>query len=124
MLPRKLPKAPKRSSRWRSQAHLNFIRSFTCVMCEGSRKTDAAHVRLGSGAGMGRKPDDYRAVPLCTGADGCHARQHQVGEETFWRGRDVEGLIELFIKASPKRREIEIHREGGDSLTSARPLTR
>lgn len=121
MLPRKLPKAPKRSSRWRSQAHLNFIRSFACVRCDGARKTDAAHVRMGSGAGMGQKPDDYRTVPLCTGTDGCHARQHQVGEETFWRGEDVEALVEIFIKASPKRHEIEIHREGRDSLTSAGP---
>ena len=115
MLMRKLPKPAKRSSRWRSQAHLNFVRSFACVMCDGARKTDAAHVRMGSGAGIGQKPDDYRAVPLCTGLDGCHARQHQVGEETFWRGQKVEDIIEQLIKASPKRREIEIHREGGSA---------
>lgn len=62
---------------------------------------------MGSGAGLGQKPDDWRAVPLCTGLDGCHARQHQVGEETFWKGRDVEALIAEFIKASPRRQEIE-----------------
>jgi hypothetical protein len=107
MLPRRIPKAPKRASRWRSQAHLAFVRSFCCAVCDGPRKTDAAHVRLGSGAGLGQKPDDWRAVPLCTGTDGCHARQHQVGEATFWNGRDVEALIAAFIKASPKRAEIE-----------------
>jgi hypothetical protein len=75
---------------------------------------EAAHVRLGSGAGIGQKPDDWRAVSLCAGphsnADGqlgCHNRQHIVGEETFWNGRDVEALIAAFIKASPKRAEIE-----------------
>lgn len=77
---------------------------------------EAAHVRLGSGAGIGQKPDDWRTVSLCgyQAPDnfGCHARQHKQGEETFWKGRDVEALISAFIKASPKRHEIEaIQRE-------------
>lgn len=55
---------------------------------------------------MGQKPDDWRTVSLCRD---CHAWQHRIGEETFWKtsGRDVEALITEFIKASPKRREIE-----------------
>jgi hypothetical protein len=56
---------------------------------------------------MGQKPDDWRAVSLCGGVEGCHARQHRVGEDTFWADRDVEALISAFIQASPKRREIE-----------------
>lgn len=120
MLPRRIPKPPKRSSRWRSQAHLSFVRSFVCARCSGVRKTEAAHVRLGSGAGMGQKPDDWRAVPLCTGADGCHAYQHQIGEETFWANTDVEALIASLIKASPRRHEIEaVQREREASRTSA-----
>jgi hypothetical protein len=72
----------------------------------------AAHVRLGSNAGIGQKPDDWRTVPLCDGvnADGlyaCHKRQHVIGEKSFWKDTDVEALIREFIKASPKRREIE-----------------
>jgi hypothetical protein len=38
-----------------------------------------------------------------------------MGEESFWKDRDVEALIAEFIKASPKRREIEqIRRERAD----------
>lgn len=35
--------------------------------------------------------------------------QHRIGEPSFWRsaGKDPEALIEAFIKASPKRHEIE-----------------
>lgn len=59
---------------------------------------------------MGQKPDDWRAVSLC-GSNGvfggCHQLQHRIGEESFWKDRDPEQLIIEFIKASPKRREIE-----------------
>jgi hypothetical protein len=68
---------------------------------------EAAHVRNGSGAGIGTKPDDFRAVSLCGGVEGCHAKQHRVGEATFWAGRDVEAIIRAFIQASPRRHEIE-----------------
>jgi hypothetical protein len=105
MLPRRIPKAPKRASRWRSQAHASFVRSHECCIpgCNG-RPIEFAHVRMGSGAGMGQKPDDWRGVSLCAEH---HRRQHNIGEEYFWRGIDVEGLIEAFIKASPRRAQIE-----------------
>lgn len=115
-LPPRLAKAPKRSSRWRSQAHLSFVRSHHCAI-PGCRDVpiEAAHVRLGSGAGMGEKPSDWRAVALCRDH---HHRQHTQGEVTFWEayeaasGQDVETLIEAFCKASPKAREIREARNG------------
>jgi hypothetical protein len=108
-LPRRIPKEPKRASRWKSPAHLKHIRSFACSNCGSTAGIEAAHVRLGSGAGIGQKPDDFRAVSLCRD---CHSRQHTVGEETFWNGRDVEALIHAFNRESPKRHEIEtIRRE-------------
>ena len=107
-LPARIPKKAKRASRWRSQAHCNFIRSFKCCIpdCPAVMPTEVAHVRNGSGAGIGQKPDDWRTVSLCRD---CHAWQHRIGEETFWKtsGIDVEKLIAEFIKASPKRAEIE-----------------
>lgn len=108
MLPPRQTKKAKRSSRWRSQAHCNFIRSFCCTVegCAG-QPIEVAHVRNGSGAGMGQKPDDYRTVSLCKQ---CHADQHRVGEVTFWGGRDVDAIIEAFCKASPKAREIAEHK--------------
>jgi hypothetical protein len=66
-------------------------------------------VRIGSGAGIGQKPDDWNTVSLCRE---CHAMQHQHGEATFWEahkqetGQSVEQLVAEFCKASPKAREI------------------
>jgi hypothetical protein len=84
-----------------------------------------AHVRGGSGAGVGQKPDDWNAVSLCQHH---HAEQHSVGEFTFWKSYFPDGLhpralIDAFIKASPKRREIEqVQREREASLISPRDV--
>lgn len=107
---RKLPKKQKRTERFISPRHRNHVRQHACVKCGAEAPIECAHVRLGSGAGMGRKPDDYRAVSLCGGFDGCHQHQHTVGEETFWRGWKIEAIIEEFIASSPVRHEIEEHR--------------
>jgi anti-sigma-K factor RskA len=55
---------------------------------------------------MGQKPDDWRTVSLCRDH---HAEQHKWGERTFWRrvATDAEALIAAFIKASPRRAQIE-----------------
>lgn len=106
-LPPRIPKPSKRASRWRSRAHCDFVRDHACSVsgCAG-RPIEVAHVRLGSGAGMGQKPDDWRTVSLCQRH---HGEQHRVGERTFWIAHsiDVEQLISAFIKASPRRHEIE-----------------
>jgi hypothetical protein len=76
---------------------------------------EVAHVRLGSGAGFGQKPDDFLTVSLCRE---CHRTgpksQHTIGEPAFWRGKPLGALIEAFIKASPKRHEIERIRKERD----------
>jgi hypothetical protein len=113
-LPPRIPKRQKRASRWRSQAHASFVRSHSCTNCGSMTAIEFAHVRLGSGAGMGTKPSDYRGVSLCAP---CHRKQHEVGERTFWAGRDIEEIIEAFCKASPRRHEIEqVKRERGNGL--------
>jgi hypothetical protein len=108
MLPPRIPKKAKRASRWKSQAHRDYVRSHACCKCGSMTAVEFAHVRLGSGAGMGQKPDDFRGISLC---HDCHTgaalAQHNVGERTFWRGVDVEGLIAAFIKTSPRRAQIE-----------------
>ncbi len=104
MLPKRIPKQSKRATRWRSQAHCNWLRGFHCCIAGcSSVPIEVAHVRLGSGAGIGQKPDDFRAVPLCRDH---HSEQHQIGEMTFWSGRSIEGLIDQFNAASPKAAEI------------------
>lgn len=64
---------------------------------------------------MGQKPDDWRTVSLCKE---CHTLQHERGERSFWQAgmTDVEALIRAFIKASPKKAEIEqVMRERGNA---------
>lgn len=101
--PRKIPKPTKRASRWRSQAHCNHVRGHSCSMCGSDAAIEVAHVRLGSSAGIGQKPDDWNTVSLCRD---CHARQHTVGERTFWQGRDVDALVGFFVSSSPRKHEI------------------
>lgn len=117
----RIPKKAKRTARWKSQAHLNFVRRHACVNCGAVENIQAAHVRMGSDAGMGRKPSDYFAVPLCGphGSDaGCHHEQHKHGERSFWalyeslNGHGVEDVIEELIRTSPRRAEIEELRRG------------
>ena len=71
---------PKLNFRKRVQ-HLAFIRQLPCVACGKAAPSDAAHVRTGTDGGVGMKPADRYAVPLCTA---CHAKQHRVGELSFW----------------------------------------
>lgn len=106
MLPKRIPKTPKRESRWRSPAHCNFVRSHACSVCGSITAIEVAHVRIGSGAGMAQKPDDWNTVSLCKP---CHQSQHHVGERTFWEaaGIDPIALAEAFAKASPKAAEIK-----------------
>lgn len=120
MLPARAIKKQRRASRWKSQAHRDFVREFVCCNCGSQAERHAAHVRMNSGAGIGQKPDDWRCVPLCAE---CHnGDQHtKMGEPAFWAeykgrtGQDVEALIEAFIKASPKRAEIEAVRRERDN---------
>lgn len=120
-LPPRIPKKAKRSSRWKSQAHRDFVRGHACCNCGSTASLEFAHVRMGSGAGLGQKPDDWRGVVLC---HDCHTgEQHtKLGEPAFWReyqkrtGVSINELIEAFCKASPKAAEIRAirkEREGG-----------
>lgn len=105
MLPKRIPKPPKKAKRWRSIAHCNFVRSHACCACGSMTAIEVAHVRIGSGAGMAQKPHDWSTVSLCKE---CHQKQHSQGERTFWNnvGIDPHEMTEAFAKASPKAVEI------------------
>ena len=105
MLPKRIAKKPKRASRWRSTAHCNFVRSHCCSVCGSDVAIEVAHVRIGTGAGMAQKPDDWHTVSLCRE---CHASQHHVGERTFWEAAQIDplALAAEFAKASPKAADI------------------
>src|SRR5437870_12681658 len=79
---------PKPNLRRRVQ-HLAFVRQLACVACGKAAPSHAAHVRTGTDSGLGLKPGDRYAVPLCTA---CHAKQHRVGELTFWSALRIDPL--------------------------------
>lgn len=103
--PRLVQDKPKRPLRLRCPAHLSFVRAHRCCVpgCDGT-PIEAAHVRTGTGAGLGFKPDDSQTISLCVSH---HRMQHQVGERAFEKmtGIDMKALAaafwDAFRKANP-----------------------
>lgn len=102
----------QRNPRIKNETHLKRIRRLPCVYCgDDSSMSDreAAHVRCSDptigkdNAGVGQKPHDKFALPLCTK---CHRMQHEIGEEKFWRGADPVKLA-LAIYAADTDEEAE-----------------
>ena len=86
-IPRSLtPRKSKPNLRRRVQ-HLAFVRQLPCVACGKAAPSEAAHVRTGTDGGVGVKPRDRYTVPLCTV---CHAKQHRIGELTFWSALRID----------------------------------
>lgn len=83
---RKRPKMSVRQSTViRSDSYLQWVRGHNCTCveidptgCEGGM--EAAHVRRGTDGGIGMKPSDCYALPLCSSH---HAEQHRIGEQSF-----------------------------------------
>src|SRR6516162_10804417 len=73
----------------RRMQHLVFVCQLPCVACGKAAPSEAAHVRIGTDGGVGRKPGDRYAVPLCAA---CHAKQHRIGELTFWSALRIDPL--------------------------------
>ena len=88
-IPRTIARPKLKPHLRRRQQHLAFVRQLPCVACGKAAPSEAAHVRTGSDGGVGMKPGDRYAVPLCTA---CHARQHRIGELTFWAALRIDPL--------------------------------
>lgn len=82
----------------RDADYLAMVRTLPCLKC-GMEPSEAAHVRFASAAfgkasGLGKKPDDPYAVPLCAG---CHRldrdAQHSRSEKLFWHQLGINPLI-------------------------------
>ena len=82
----------------RDADYLAMIRQCPCLKC-GMEPSEAAHVRYASAAfgkasGLGKKPKDSAAVPLCAG---CHRldrdAQHNRSEKLFWHEIGINPLI-------------------------------
>jgi hypothetical protein len=79
---------PKPKPEFRRRVHhLAFIRLLPCAACGKAAPSEAAHVRTGTDGGVGMKPADRYAIPLCTT---CHAKQHRLGELTFWSALRID----------------------------------
>lgn len=74
--------------------YLAMVRQLPCLGCN-DEPSQAAHVRMQSGlhnkhGGMGKKPHDKWAVPLCSD---CHREQHRIGERAFWTIVGINPLL-------------------------------
>jgi hypothetical protein len=88
-IPRTIARHKSKSDLRRRVQHLAFVRQLPCVACGKAAPSEAAHVRTGTDGGVGMKPADRYAIPLCTA---CHAKQHRVGELTFWSALRIDPL--------------------------------
>ena len=71
----------------RNPQYLAWLREQPCSIggtCAG--QVQACHVRRGTDGGMGLKPSDHYALPMCSQH---HAEQHMSGEVTFERRHSV-----------------------------------
>ena len=64
----------------RDKAHLRFVASHPCLICERS-PADAHHVRFAQPRALGRKVSDEFTVPLCRAH---HRDNHRFGDERAW----------------------------------------
>jgi ERF superfamily len=75
----------------RDKAHLKFVASHPCLICERS-PADAHHVRFAQAQALGRKVSDEFTVPLCRVH---HRDNHRFGDERAWWSRVSIDPIEI-----------------------------
>ena len=92
-IPRTVARRKPKLDPHRRGQHLTFIRQLPCVACGRAASSEPAHVRTGTDGGVGMKPGDRYTVPLCTA---CHAKQHRVGELSFWSALRIDPLNVAF----------------------------
>ncbi len=78
---------------WRSKKYLDWLKTFPCVCDCGRPASEAHHVKLISVlGGMGTKPSDAVAVPICRQ---CHNAIAERGERALFNTWSVD--VELAI---------------------------
>jgi hypothetical protein len=79
----------------KSKDYLSFIHLLPCVLT-GQREVQAAHLSMAApryghyGRGKGSKVSDRWVLPL---SQAQHARQHQIGEDLYWRNAGIDPHI-------------------------------
>lgn len=96
--------------RRRFPAHLRWVRRHRCEACDRQDNIVAHHVRLQSDGGMGIKPSDFFALPLCSE---CHRELHDHGEKRFennsmyrWKNGMREKAL-WFAEGSPEHPQMK-----------------
>jgi hypothetical protein len=75
--------------RLRDKAHLKFVASQPCLVCE-RQPSDPHHLRFAQPRALGVKVSDEFTVPLCRGH---HRQLHQAGNEAgCWKDLDINAL--------------------------------
>ncbi len=97
---RKVANSHRANLNLRCPSHLRFVRSHACCVCGSMEDIEAAHVRGGTGGGMGMKPSDRWCISLCRDH---HAEQHLIGEISFAHKHVLapRELAEEFARKSP-----------------------
>src|SRR5262245_27542566 len=90
--PAKIDKSKRASAepkRLRDKAHLKFVASRPCLMCD-RQPSDPHHLRFAQPRAIGLKVSDEFTVPLCRGH---HRELHRVGNEVvWWQDRRIDSL--------------------------------
>lgn len=107
----------QKQPRERNKGYLGALHDLPCLIgCGCSGPTEAAHIRLTAiaadiagpraGAGMGEKPSDQWALPICAHhhREGPQA-EHVIGTRAFWRlhGIDPHRAANALFTAYPDR---------------------
>lgn len=82
----------------RDDAHLQWIRSLPCCVPGCTEAASAHHVRSAANSGVGLKPRDANAVPVCHRH---HMEGHSRGWETFEKKYGLD-LAKLAAELSTK----------------------
>jgi hypothetical protein len=76
--------------RYRDRAHLEFVASQPCLLCE-RQPCDAHHLRFMQPRALGRRVSDEFAVPLCRTH---HRALHRSGDEAaWWKSTDLDPVM-------------------------------
>lgn len=95
----------------RSSAHLNWVRSFYCVLSGNGRcngHISAAYVHEGTDDSIGNMPSDVWVFPACMTH---HSEQHAFGEKRFEEkyGLNLKVIARVLALMSPHRDEWADH---------------
>lgn len=125
MAPHPKPKHRRMKPSGKSPAYLDLIRALPCVLT--GRPAEAAHVRYGDPSrgkpetGMGQKPHDRWALPLCPELHRLHKGcQHDSNEREWWSQWGIDP-IDACIRLWMNRETFEIMEEIVDHLRPVFP---